>query len=234
MIRLISSDRSIIPACDFASLIKFEVILRETSRFTEVGAYKIGATLALTHGLPRVVETARKYTDKPIIYDHQKAGTDIPETGKAFMKMLKDAGVNSIIIFPLSGPYTQKSWTDAALGEGLSLICGGYMTHQNFIVSEGGYILDDAVEKIYLNAADNFITDFVVPGNKPNIILKIKMILESRGVTPIFYSPGFLSQGGVISDAAIAAGEYWHAIVGRAIYDSSNIARSVEDLISKI
>ena len=44
--------------------------------------YKVGLSLALDCGLPKVVEIAREYTDKPIIYDHLKAGTDIPEVGK--------------------------------------------------------------------------------------------------------------------------------------------------------
>jgi orotidine-5'-phosphate decarboxylase len=234
MIRLIGPDRSIIPACDFDSIKKFEEILRETSIFTKVGAYKIGATLALTYGLPKLVDTARKYTDKPLIYDHQKAGTDIPETGKAFMRMLKSSGINSIIIFPLSGPTTQKAWIEAASEEGLHLICGGHMTHKTFIASEGGYIADDAVEKIYINASNNSINDFVVPGNKPDVIMNIRNILEAKDVKPIFYSPGFISQGGVISDAAGAAGSQWHAIIGRAIYESTDISKSVQELISKI
>lgn len=234
MSKLIERDRSIIPACDFDSLKKFEDIIKETAGIPEVGAYKIGATLGLTHGLPSLVKVARRHTNKPLIYDHQKAGTDIPDTGKAFMHMLRDAGINSIIIFPFTGPATQTAWIEAALEAGLNLICGGHMTHKNFIASDGGYIDDAAIDKIYSVAANMGITDFVVPGNKPEIIEKIKKSLISNGIDPIFYSPGFVSQGGKISEATKAAGSKWHAIVGRAIYESPNIKKEIEILISQL
>lgn len=88
MDQIIKRDRSIIPACD-VDLTRFEVIVRETAQMDEVGAYKIGAVLALSAGIRRVVDKAREYTSKPLIYDHQKGATDIPETGAAFAKLLK-------------------------------------------------------------------------------------------------------------------------------------------------
>lgn len=234
MNKLISRDKSIIPACDFDSIDKFEDILKATADVAEVGAYKIGATLGLTYGLPKLANMARKHTNKPLIYDHQKAGTDIPDTGKAFMKMLKDAGIDSIIIFPLSGPSTQLAWIEAAAEAGLNLICGGYMTHKSFVVSDGGYIADEATERIYLNAFNAGVVDFVVPGNKPEVISRIRKRLEEKNAKAVFYSPGFISQGGKISDAAVAAGSYWHAIVGRAIYEAADIKAAVELLISQL
>jgi orotidine-5'-phosphate decarboxylase len=234
MNKLINRDRSIIPACDFDSIQKFEEILKATADIPAVGAYKIGATLGLFHSLPALAKIARKYTNKPLIYDHQKAGTDIPDTGKSFMAMLKDAGIDSIIIFPLSGPATETAWIEASKESGLNLICGGHMTHKNFTVAEGGYIADDAIEKMYLTAANLGIVDFVVPGNKPEVIMTIRKTLEAKNVTPVFYSPGFISQGGTISDAAKAAGSQWHAIVGRAIYESTDIKKSVGTLISQL
>jgi orotidine-5'-phosphate decarboxylase len=231
---LINQARSIIPACDVDSIQMFERIIKETASFPEVSAYKIGATLGLTFGLPNISNIAKKYTFKPLIYDHQKAGTDIPDTGKSFMKMLKKSGFDYVIIFPLSGPATQKAWIEAALDQDLILICGGHMTHKNFVYSEGGYIADEAIEKMYVNAADQGIKDFVVPGNKPDIISNIRIILESKKIQPVFYSPGFISQGGSISEATKAAGSHWHAIVGRAIYESSDIVGTIKELSSKL
>ncbi len=232
-IKIIQAEKSLIPACDVKELKRFEEIIRETNDIPLVGAYKISAVLGLKYSLPEIVKTARKYTDKPLIYDHQKAGTDIPDTGKDFIFMLKESGIDALIIFPLSGPVSQLAWINYAKNIDFPIISGGYMTHEGFVVSAGGYINDDSPEKMYINSAQNGVTDFVVPGNKPNIIVQIKDILTKMGISPVFYSPGFISQGGKISDAALAAGDNWHAIVGRAIYESSNIKKTVLNLISQ-
>ena len=101
---VVSAERSIIPACDMSDIKEFERLVQETSKVEGIGGYKIGFELGLLHGLPKVVEVARKHTDKPLIYDHQKAGTDIPDTGKKFMQTLKTSGIDSVILFPQSGP----------------------------------------------------------------------------------------------------------------------------------
>ena len=75
-------------------------------------------------------------------------------------------------------------------------------------------------------AAQAGVRDFVVPGNKPEKISKYKKHIESFGVAPVLYSPGLISQGGEISESAKAAGEKWHAIVGRAIYESKNMKKA--------
>ncbi len=231
---IINATQSIIPACDVVDLSRFEEIVRETHQITKIGAYKISAVLGLKYSIPKIVKVARKYTDKPLIYDHQKAGTDIPDTGRDFINVLKKSGIDALIIFPLSGPVTQLAWINYAKEVGLPIIGGGYMTHKGFMASDGGYINDDAPEKMYTISAQNGINDFVVPGNKPDVIIKIRNILINLGVSPIFYSPGFISQGGSISEAAIAAGDNWHAIVGRAIYESKDIKNTVLNLISQL
>jgi len=148
--------------------------------------------------------------------------------------MLKESGIDALIIFPLSGPASQLAWINYAKDVELPIIGGGYMTHKSFVVSDGGYINDDSPEKMYTISAQNGVTDFVVPGNKPDVIINIKNVLINLGISPIFYSPGFVSQGGSISDAALAAGDNWHAIIGRAIYESSDIKNTVINLSSQL
>lgn len=233
MKKIIKINKSIIPACD-VSIELYEKIVKETVDIEKIGGYKIGFYLGLAYGLPKIVEIARKYTDKPIIYDHQKAGTDISDTGEKFAKVCKKAGVDTIILFPQAGPETEKSWIEAAKAENLNVIVGGLMTHPKYKRSEGGFLADEAIFEIYTIAADLGITDFVVPGNKLEDIKKIKKILEEKEITPIFYSPGFIAQGGEISEAVKIAGDYWHAIIGRGIYNTDNIKKSVEKYISKL
>lgn len=227
---IIKVERSIIPACDVDRK-RYEEIIKETYDISQVGAYKIGASLALELGLPKVVEIARKYTTKPLIYDHQKASTDIPDTGKTFVDTVKQSGIDALIIFPLSGPATQTAWILSAKEVDLPLISGGHMTHERFLRSEGGYVDDGAVEKMYTNSASHGIRDYVVPGNKPDVIEKLRKLLLSHKIDPIFYAPGFISQGGSISEAAQAAGSRWHAIVGRALYEARDIHKAALNLI---
>jgi orotidine-5'-phosphate decarboxylase len=233
MDKIIGTDKSIIPACD-VDIEKFETIVKETYQIPQIGAYKIGALLALVYGFQRIVEIAKKYSNKPLIYDHQKAGTDIPDIGKEFVYMLKKNLMDAIIIFPLSGPLTQASMIQAAKEVSLPVISGGLMTHRNFLVSDGGYIDDLSIELMYLNSSKLGICDFVVPGNKPDMIKRLYKILSNGEMEPIFYAPGFIAQGGVISEAAKNAGPSWHAIVGRAIHESRDIQKTVTELISNL
>lgn len=230
---LISTDRSIIPACD-VDVGRFEEIVRATADIPQVGAYKIGAALGLSVGLRPLVDIARRYTQKPLIYDHQKAGTDIPETGRLFTQTVKDCGIDALIIFPLTGPASQTAWIQSAQDAKLPVIVGGHMTHERFLVSDGGYIDDAAVDRIYNTSAVHGVSDYVVPGNKPEVIKHLRALLLSRGVDPVFYAPGFIAQGGTISDAARVAGTRWHAIVGRALYEAQDIRRTALALIKNL
>ena len=100
MTTIIERNRSVIPACDVATLEQFEALVQQTADIPGIGGYKIGFELGLGYGLPRVVEIARKHTQKPLIYDHQKAGTDIPEIGSNFAGVMRRAGIEAAILFP--------------------------------------------------------------------------------------------------------------------------------------
>jgi orotidine-5'-phosphate decarboxylase len=229
---IIKMERSIIPACDLPTLEALEKLVRETCDIKGIGGYKIGFELVIPFGMRRVIETIRKHTELPIIYDHQKAGTDIPDTGEKFMKACK--GVDAVILFPQAGPETERRWIEAARNEGMGVIIGGEMTHPKFLENDGGFILNSAPRTIYEIAASLGVKDFVVPGNKPERILEYRKMLESKGIKPVFYSPGMITQGGDISEAAKAAGSEWHAIVGRALYQSGDIRTKAEELAKKL
>lgn len=230
---IIEIPKSIIPACD-CDIEQYEKLLKETADLPLIGGYKIGFALALSCGLFKAVEIARKYTSKPMIYDHQKAGTDIPDTGKLFAKVCKDAGIDAVILFPQAGPETERAWIDFARGEGLEVIVGGLMTHKHYVRSEGGYIADEAVIEIYEKAANLGVNDYVVPGNNPEAIRKIRKMLQREYSHPVFYSPGFITQGGSLSEAVDAAGHNYHAIVGRAILQAKDMREAAQDLCERI
>ena len=139
-----------------------------------------------------------------------------------------------MIYFPLTGPETEMAWIKAAQKAKMPVIVGGEMTHKGFLEGEYGFINDKAPMHIYEIAAQLKVADYVVPGNRPEKIKEYKEFLESKGVEPVFYSPGLVAQGGKITDAAKAAGERWHAIVGRAIYEARDIGKAARNIVKAL
>jgi len=223
--RLISLDKSVIPACDVADLIKLAELAEATANVPGIGGYKVGLELVIPFGLDEVVKTVRKYTSLPIIYDHQKGGTDIPELGTKFAKAVKGSGVDAVILFPFGGAATEEAWIKACQDAGLTVLVGGHMTQAKFLDNEGGFISFNAPELIYQLAAKNSVTDFVVPGNKTPFVLQYRQVLNKALGEGKFtlYAPGFISQGGDITETGKVAGGNWHAIVGVAIYNNEGI-----------
>ncbi|MBI2130467.1 orotidine 5'-phosphate decarboxylase [Candidatus Woesearchaeota archaeon] len=226
---IIKLQKSVIPSCDVASLEKLKRLVNATHSVKGIGAYKIGFELVIPFGMKSVVETIRKLSDLPIIYDHQKAATDIPEMGDKFMRACK--GVDAVILFPLAGPETEKAWLKAAQKAKMPVIVGGEMTHKGFLETEDGFIRSNSPERIYEIAAGMHVKDYVVPGNRLERIERYRLLLESRGVKPVFYSPGLIAQGGRITEAANVAGERWHAIVGRAIYEARDMKKAAKEMV---
>jgi len=229
---IIKLNKSIIPSCDVSDLTKLKNLVKETCSVSGIGAYKIGLELCIPYGICQVTDLIRKQTDLPIIYDHQKAATDIPELGEKFAKAVK--GADAVILFPFTGPETEIAWIKACKKEKLGAIVGGEMTHKGFLESEGGFISEKEALKIYGIAAQEKINDFVVPGNKPEKIKMYKAFLEAHGIKPIFYFPGLIAQGGDITESAKAAGERWHAIVGRALYNAKDINKAAKGLVRNL
>lgn len=231
--RIIKYDRSVIVACDVNTLKQLEELILHTYNVEGIGGYKIGSILTTKYGLPKLVQKVRGITRLPIIYDHQKAMTDIPALGRKFVNVVKEAGVNALIGFPQSGPKTLEAWIEACREVELEVIVGGEMTHEKYKTSEGGYIADEALDKIYLLAARLGVNNFVVPGTKKERVVHYKKILE-HVLELTFYAPGFVAQGGVISDVGKVAGRNWHAIVGRGIYKASDIHTAAERMTSQL
>tara|TARA_Y100000310_G_scaffold209670_1_gene210320 strand:+ start:2763 stop:3461 length:699 start_codon:yes stop_codon:yes gene_type:complete len=229
---IIKLDKSIIPSCDVNSLELLRKLVESTYNVHGIGGYKIGFELVLRFGIPSVVSTIREVSDLPIIYDHQKAGTDIPEMGGKFFEACK--GVDAVIIFPQAGPVTEKEWILKAKSVGMPVIVGGEMTHKSYLEGDGGFIMDDAPMKMYDLAADNGVNDFVVPGNKPDKIEAYRELLVGKGLDPVFYSPGLISQGGEITEGGVAAGNKWHAIIGRGIYEADDMRKAAELFVSQL
>ncbi len=216
-------DRGIILAADVTSLSELSALLRAASHVPEVVGVKVGFSLALHHGLGPVVRAVRNVSDLPVIYDHQKAGTDIPQMGERFAAICRSASVCGVILFPQAGPETLKGFVSAALDHEVIPIVGLVMTHRAYLRSEGGYIVDDAPDLICQAALDLGVTTFVLPGTKPDIIRRFASAPLASCPSAAIMMPGIGSQGGAISAAFAAAAPHRRfAIIGSAVYRASD------------
>jgi len=234
MERLVRKPRSIIPALDVKTLEDVEEVVGATYDLPGIGGYKVsGLTLISRFGLPTVVKIIRRLTDLPIIVDWQKGGTDIPPLGTDLAEVSKSAGADAVILFPFGGHVTEKAWIKAIQEQGLVVLVGGHMTQDGFLESEGGFISDAAPERMYTIGVECGVTHFVLPGNKPVIFPKyLKLLEESLGKGNfVVFSPGFVTQGGDITETGRLIDGEWHAIVGGDIYNKKGKAGKREAAI---
>lgn len=227
---LFNLSHGVIPACDVETLEELKTLVSETFDIEGIVGYKIGCALGLGYGLSRVAETIREFSDLPIIYDHQKASTDIPQMGEQFAVTCKKGNVQSVIIFPQSGPQTEKAFISALMNNGLIPMVGGEMTHPMYLIKDGGFIRNDAPKEMYEIAAKLGVSHFIIPGNKPDVIRKYHRFIRSIIKSPKYCMPGIGSQGGDIEMAFKALDDAQaYAIIGSAIYKAKNINKAAED-----
>jgi orotidine-5'-phosphate decarboxylase len=231
--QIIEYRRSVVPSCDVKKLTDLKRLVEQTHDVEYIGGYKVGSILAIRYGLPQIVQTIRRITDIPIIYDHQKAMTDINDLGKDFVAVVKESGVDALIGFPQAGPVTEEAWIKACQDVELEVIIGGEMTHPKYKRSEGGYIADEKLDDLYLLGSKLGVNNFVVPGNKVERVVHYKKLLSSiKSLT--FFAPGFISQGGKITEVAQAISDIsWHAIIGRALYEAKDVKSAAKELTSQ-
>ena len=233
--RIIQADRSVIVAADVQAE-KLSKLVESTYLVEGIGGYKVGLALALEKGLPNIVDLILYHTDLPVIYDHQKAGNDIPAMGATFAKVCSKAGVDAVILFPFAGPKTEKDWIQACQDQGLGVIVGAHMTQPNFLASEDGFIADESPDRIFTLAVEEGVRDFVVPGNKVEYVQHYKELFDNLlGIGNFtLYAPGFVTQGGEISEFAAIAGSQWHTIVGSGIYNAEDMTFAANEMTKNI
>jgi len=214
----------IIPALDTPDLDAALRLVCRTAGRASVYGYKLGFALGLGHGLPAVVRRIREWTDKPLIYDHQKAATDIPDTGALFGDVMKQAGIDEVILFPHTGPRTLEAWVRAMQERQLKVIVGAVMTHPAYLVSEGGFIADEAGAAIYKQAAGLGVAAFVTPLTKPDVVARLAAEVPFTAEQE-FYSPGFGAQKG--DPSRFPALKRHYLIMGRSLMRAEDPAKEL-------
>ena len=82
----------IIVSLDVESRQTLDEIVAKTHDIPEVLGFKLGVLSSLSIGLAEAVRLICGRTDKQIIYDHQKAGNDIPDITRRLVKLAGEAG----------------------------------------------------------------------------------------------------------------------------------------------
>jgi orotidine-5'-phosphate decarboxylase len=222
----------ILISADVDSRDELERIVTATHNLDQVIGYKLGVLCSLSLGLSECSRLVRSHSDKEIIYDHQKAGNDIPDITKRLVSLAEKAGMTGFILFPFAGPEVMQ----AAIGEGqalgLRMIVGGYMTHPKFIESDGGFIPESLPQRIFDEAARLGVKDFVLPGNRPDVASSYARSLVRTVESPTFWAPGIGKQGGSICAlrSKLPINADLIPIVGSSIYESSNPSLEVKRL----
>lgn len=203
-----------------------------TTGIEGVVGYKLGMTTALRLGLAESVRQLRAHTDLPLLYDHQKAGPDVFDMAAKFSAICAEAKVDGLILFPVAGPRAVAGFVGEALKRGILPLVGGDLPFPDYNVSGGGYVADDALERIIDEAIKAGADHFVVPGNTTAKLEYHAKRLKSRN--PVFIVPGIGPLGGKLADLVPAAqGCSVYGVVGRAVYGATDQAAAARALVAE-
>jgi orotidine-5'-phosphate decarboxylase len=190
-------------------------------------------TTALRLGLAETVRQFRAETHLPLLYDHQKAGADVFDMAAKYAALCAESKVDGLILFPIAGPRAVEAFVGESLRQGILPLVGGDLPFPDYNVGGGGYVADDALERIIDKAIECGADHFVVPGNTPDKLRHHSARLRSRLAAPVFVVPGIGPLGGRIGELVAAAnGCSVYGVVGRAVYgapDQVGAARALVD-----
>lgn len=230
------SDFGLVPALDIDSFPNLLRVVEATTRVKGVIGYKLGLAGSLRMGLANAITAIREVSDLPIIYDHQKAGPDMPDMAGKFSSICAEAGANALILFPVAGPHAVRSFVAESIRRNMPPIVGGHIPVPDYIISGGGFMVDDVLHRIVTIAADAGARDFVLPANNVDGIRRhIAWAAECAPESSVFLT-GFGSLGGEIRPAFSAARSCAcrYAIVGRAVCAASSPGDAARRFVDEI
>lgn len=236
MPRIIEANHSVIFSPDVEPEV-YPGLMEDLEGVEGLGGVKLGFELGYGLGLQPATEMTRAaLPDVKIIFDHQKAGNDIDATGENFARAMERGGVDAAILFPFNGPVVQERWTRELQEKGIEVITGGEMTHERQSMQDGGYIPGASFLRILKKAIELDVHNFVVPGNKPNKVRWYRDYFNQELGSGNYdlWAPGFVTQGGDITETGSVAGERFHPIVGSGIYKAESPRLAAINLGQKV
>jgi orotidine-5'-phosphate decarboxylase len=225
------TTHGILPALDMDGLDDMRRVVERISRVDGVVGFKVGLTVTLRLGLEGAVKHLRAVTDLPLIYDHQKAGPDVPDMAQKFAATCRAAGVDGLILFPVAGPRAVREFVGHALKNALLPVVGGDLPLPDYNVAGGGFIADDALDRIFALALEIGAAHFIVPANQPAKVKHHADALKAKLARPSLFLPGIGALGGSIAETfGQAPGCNLYAVVGRAIYGAPDPLEAAKQL----
>lgn len=221
---IIPRSGKIVVSCD-GDLQLFMDILRNTGKMKEISAYKIPAWAGETGWKTWTELNKISGTGKKLIYDHQALGTDVSHVAGKMLERIKSAGFDAIILKPKKNKLSVLGeYIQAAKDSGLGIMVVGHMTDDSNSLDETEKSLD-----IYELARGKGVADFGVPGNNPEFLdCLAKRTFRKREVALYPIGIGKNYQGGDLEKIAeMLSGFKIHPIIGRAIYESQDMEKSV-------
>ncbi|GAC1552843.1 MAG: hypothetical protein NVS2B5_10800 [Beijerinckiaceae bacterium] len=236
MAKAFSGTMGVVPALDVESHDQFEFVVRSTSGVTGVVGYKLGLTTVMRFGLAESMQRLRRLTDLPVLYDHQKAGPDMPDMAKKYTAMCVEARVDGLILFPVAGPTAVDAFVGEAIARGVTPVVGGEIPVADYCVSGGGYVIDDALDRILERAVAAGADSFVLPARDTAKIARWSNWIAANVPNAKVFITGIGSLGGTIEDAFGAAGACKNrfAIVGRLITGAKDPGDAAKKLFAQM
>ncbi|MFN0301390.1 MAG: orotidine 5'-phosphate decarboxylase / HUMPS family protein [Burkholderiales bacterium] len=231
---LLAGRGGIVIALDSETVDESKAIVEQTTRIDGVAGYKVGLIMVLRLGLAEAIRQLRLVTDRPLVYDHQKAGADVPEMASKFTANCRAARVDGLILFPTAGPRAVDAFVGEAIKHRMLPIVGGDLPFPDYNASGGGYVIDHALDLIFARAMALGADHFVVPGNTTSKLTHHAARLCERIDLPTLLVPGIGPLGGTLGSIVKAAqGARVFGVVGRAVYAARDPADAAKRLVAE-
>lgn len=226
----------LIPALDMESLDALARVVDATSQVDGVVGYKLGLTAVLRLGLFEAVRRIRALTDLAIVYDHQKAGPDMPDMGPKFVSLCREAAVDGLILFPIAGPRAIETFVGGAVDAGLFPVVGGEIPVPDYTIGGGGFVADDALDRIVRLSAEVGARHFVLPANDPQTVARRTRWILDHVERPVVVLTGFGPLGGDVATAfqAAAGCPARLAVMGRNVYAAADPAEAAKRIVGEM
>ncbi len=224
----------VVPSLDLDSVESLFNVIEQTCKVPGITEYKLGGG-PLRIALDEVVKRIRDITDIPILYDHQKAGMDMPDNAKPYVEKCHEAGVDGLLLFPVAGPEAVRQFVGRTIDAGMIPVAGGDILLPDYAISDGGFVADDAWERIVEIAGGIGGRHFVMPAKRDKVESRTRWLCEIVD-QPVIYIVGFGPLGGRIDEAFAAAkgAPALRAIVGRSICAQPDPGEAAKRLVDEV